>query len=157
MARKHTVSQAKNRMRRTVAEILDATPSDLAPLWAHFESSCAYCGRRLDRSRREGHVDHAEPGGGNHLGNLVLACGACNGDEKREEPWEAFLDRKVTSPGVRSARSARMRSWLAVNPAAILEASTEVAAKRAELEQLIDDFAQKCNELKALVRGNGSS
>lgn len=157
MARKHTVSQAKNRMRRTIAEILDPSPFDLAPLWAHFESSCAYCGRGLDRSRREGHMDHAEPRGGNHLGNLVLACGACNGDEKREEPWDVFLDRKATNPVVRAARSARIRAWIVAHPAATLEESAAVAAKRAELEQLIDDFAQRCNELKALVHSSGSA
>jgi hypothetical protein len=89
--RKNTIPQAKNRMRRTVAEIVDPGPTNIDPLWEHFEARCAYCGRDLSRSGREGHRDHALPSGGNHLGNLILACGRCNGDEKREQGWREFL------------------------------------------------------------------
>ncbi|MGO9763164.1 MAG: HNH endonuclease [Solirubrobacteraceae bacterium] len=83
-------------MRRAVAEILDPSPRNVDALWAHFESSCAYCGKPLSREKREGHRDHAAPGGGNGLGNLVLACGSCNGDEKREASWHEFLKQKTT-------------------------------------------------------------
>src|SRR4051794_20014031 len=41
MARKHTVSQAKNRMRRAVDEIVDPGPADVGPLWEYFDGSCA--------------------------------------------------------------------------------------------------------------------
>ena len=50
-----------------------------------FESACAYCRKALDRSQRLGHIDHATTGGGNQLGNLILACSRCNGDEKLDQ------------------------------------------------------------------------
>ncbi len=105
-----TVSQAKNRMRRTVEEIVDPGPRDIDLLWEHFEAQCAYCGKHLSRIDREGHVDHAVAGGGNHLGNLVLACGGCNDDEKRDVSWREFLQYKTLDPGLLSTRQARIES-----------------------------------------------
>lgn len=104
--------QAKNVMLRAIREILDASPIDVGPVWDHFESRCAYCDVALDVARRSAHIDHEEAAGGNHLGNLVLACGSCNGDDKRDMPWRAFVARSRPliatlpreSPGSRPGR-----------------------------------------------------
>src|SRR4051794_37835293 len=99
-------------MRRAANEIVDPSPRSVDAVWDHFESRCAYCGVELDRASRMGHVDHAEAGGGNHLGNLVLACGTCNGDAKREQSWLEYL--RTRAHGVElEEREARIRLWFA--------------------------------------------
>lgn len=149
--RKYTVPQAKNRMRRTVQEILDPEPRNVDPLWEHFDAQCAYCGKELNRDRREGHVDHADPDGGNDLGNLVLACGNCNGDEKREESWHGFLRRKTPDDALFAEREGRIRAWHDQHPRKSAEDSLEIVHAHEELEGLIEQFAVKCAELKRLV------
>jgi hypothetical protein len=148
--RKYTVSQAKNRMRRTVEEILDPGPRDVDALWGHFGAQCAYCGKTLNRDRREGHVDHAYPDGGNDLGNLVLACGSCNGDEKREEAWHEFLRRKTPDDAIFAEREGRIHIWLGQHPRKSATDSPEITRVRDEIEGLIEQFAVKCAELKRL-------
>jgi len=145
------ISQAKNLMRRTVEEIVDPGPRDIDPLWDHFEAQCAYCGKRLSRDKREGHVDHAVSGGGNHLGNLVLACGGCNGDEKRESSWREFLQYKTPDPALLSIRQARIETWFERHPGKVAATSPQIEQLRAELEQVIDQFAVKCAELRNAV------
>lgn len=154
---KYTVSQAKNRMRRTVEEILDPGPRDVNALWEYFDAQCAYCGKGLSRDRREGHVDHAPPDGGNDLGNLVLACGSCNGDEKREESWHSFLRRKTPDDALFAEREERIRAWLDQHPRKSAEDSPEIANVREEIEGLIEQFAVKCAELKRLVSKRDST
>jgi hypothetical protein len=149
--RKNTVSQAKNRMHRTLKEILDPGPHSVDAVWEHFESRCAYCGKELSRDHRDGHVDHADPDGGNGLGNLVLACGSCNGDEKREESWQSFLRRKTPDDALFAEREQCIRAWLDQHPRRSLEDSPEIARAREEIEDLIEEFAAKCAELKELV------
>jgi 5-methylcytosine-specific restriction endonuclease McrA len=155
--RKYTVPQAKNRMRRTVEEILDPGPRNVDAVWGHFGARCAYCGQGLSRDRREGHVDHADPYGGNDLGNLVLACASCNGDEKREESWHGFLRRKTPDDALFAEREGRIRAWLDQHPRKSAEDSREIADVREELEGLIEQFARKCAELKALVKQRDSA
>ncbi len=110
--------QARNAIKKSLFGLLGTKLTDEArdAIWEVFESSCAYCGRNLDRSRREGHMDHvvaAMAGGIEGLQNFVLACGVCNGDEKREMPWETFLATRAADPVVRREREARIRSWIA--------------------------------------------
>lgn len=152
--RRNTVALAKNIMRRSVNEILDPSPRSVEPLWEHFESRCAYCGKALDRDRREGHVDHAAPDGGNQLGNLLLSCAACNGDEKREQSWEDFLAVKA-SRAEYAARRQRINEWFALHPRTPLPNSAEIAHLRGEIDKLIEDFAATCAELKKLVSTHG--
>ena len=101
--------QAKNVMLRAMREILDPSPIDVGPVWDHFESRCAYCDVALDIAGRSAHIDHAEAAGGNHLGNLVLACGSCNGDDKRDMPWRDFVASKssVDRDAARASRPDR--------------------------------------------------
>ncbi len=149
--RKNTVAQAKNIMRRAIEEIIDPGPRSIEALWSHFESKCAYCEADLNHDRREGQVDHASTSGGNHLGNLVLACGACNGDEKREESWETFLRKKAKDQSDFERREERILTWFALNPRPPHKEGPEVDRLRKELDQLILEFGIKCSELKKVV------
>jgi hypothetical protein len=113
-------SQAKNAIERCLRGIVDPYPSKTAVglLWACFDSRCAYCGKAISRAKREGHMDHLvsfKDGGANDIGNHVLACKECNGNEKREENWEAFLRRKNPDEGKFLARKANIEEWVARN------------------------------------------
>jgi 5-methylcytosine-specific restriction endonuclease McrA len=150
---KYTVSQAKNLMRRSRDEILDPGPQSVDDLWSHFESACAYCGMPLNRAQRQGHVDHATTGGGNQLGNLILACARCNGDEKLDQSWQAFLLLKTSGDrNVLAERTERIESWFANHPIRTITPSSEALHLRDEIEALIEQFHSKCNELKVAMR-----
>lgn len=84
--------QARNLMRRAINEIIDPGPVSVDPLWEYFGARCAYCGRALVLGARDA---HAERDGGNHIGNPVLACSTCNGDEKRRNRGVTFCAESV--------------------------------------------------------------
>lgn len=149
--RRTSVPSAKNIMRRAVADIVDPSPTDNGPLWDYFNDQCAYCGKTLIRSSRIGQVDHAEPGGGNHLGNLVLACARCNGDLKGQEPWQDFLRRTVQDNEESLQRETRIHKWSELHPRQNSHRSGDVERVLADIEQLINDFADKCEELRQYV------
>ncbi|HWX55548.1 MAG TPA: HNH endonuclease signature motif containing protein [Verrucomicrobiae bacterium] len=98
---------------------MDKEPSarEVAVLWTHFDSKCAYCGMQLARAGRTGHLDHLEASrsiGRNHISNRVLACNICNGDEKREADWEHFLALKCgADEQAHEARRERILQWRA--------------------------------------------
>jgi hypothetical protein len=50
-------------------------------------------------------------GGTNHISNRVLSCPACNGDEKRDEDWLVFLQKKTLDQQIFRARRDRIESW----------------------------------------------
>ena len=108
-----TSGYAKNTMRRALRAVIDREPSasEIAKLWEYFGSACAYCERPLSRGNREGHVDHLISGGTNHISNRVLSCPACNGDEKRDEDWLVFLQKKTLGQQIFRARRNRIESW----------------------------------------------
>jgi hypothetical protein len=149
--RKFRVAQAKNLMRRAVREIIDRSPRNLEPLWKHFCGRCAYCGRQLIERARDWHLDHADPGRGNHLGNAVLSCAICNGDEKRDRGWLEFLQTKA-SGDLLAEREALIRLWFNQHSRPVDEASDDERAKQAELEAIVEQFGNACAELNALVR-----
>lgn len=114
---KDTPSMAKNKMRRCLKAILDPHPSKAEEdaIWKYFDSQCAYCGMKIDRNSRTGHLDHVLPdseGGTNSIFNLVLACSRCNGDEKREESWKSFLKKKTQTASEFETRRAVITQWL---------------------------------------------
>jgi hypothetical protein len=146
-----SVSAAKNRMARAVESILDPWPANKDPIWNFFGSECAYCGVKLVKGERVGHIDHATSKAGNHIGNLVLACSVCNGDEKLDMDWHAFLEQKVSDPALRQERTERIERWQVLHPKPEPAASPEVAAVDAELRALIVAFGQKCAELRTAV------
>jgi hypothetical protein len=149
---KYTVSQVKNQMRRTIREILNPGPSraEVNALWAYFDSKCAYCG--TDVERRSAHLDHADPQGGNHLGNRVLSCGRCNGDEKRERGWLEFLNEKAAGPEL-SQRRLRIEEWMARHPRPATERVTDDVREQEQLlEELVSRFEDECMKLKGPVK-----
>jgi hypothetical protein len=116
------VPTAKNVVRRCLQGIVDPALSkkEVDRLWEYFQSRCAYCGKALVRASRKAHKDHLVPfqnGGGSDLGNRVLACGACNGDEKRGEDWTTFLRRKCSDTKTYRARKRTIEKWMAINAA----------------------------------------
>jgi hypothetical protein len=150
--RRTSVPQAKNLMLRAMQEILDPSPLDVGPVWDHFESRCAYCDRPLHIGERSAHLDHAEAGGGNHLGNLVLACGTCNGDDKRDMHWRDFVASKATTDHDAAARVARIEAWAALHPRAEKSLPPEAARIAHEIHTLASDFSSKCAELRAAMK-----
>jgi 5-methylcytosine-specific restriction endonuclease McrA len=153
--RKDTLSMAKNKLDRALRALLDSPPSeqDVAELWQYFESRCAYCGKILCREKREGHLDHvqcASDGGSNSIHNLVLACGVCNGDQKREEDWEPFLRKKRLPEAVFLERKRRIEHWLELTSTAGLSAAQHCALIQilTEARQNIDFFAMRVRALR---------
>lgn len=145
-----TPSTAKNHMRRTLTALLDPhpKPEHVSALWEHFGGFCAYCGRKLNRGKREGHrdhlVSHAE-GGANTIYNSVLACAMCNGNEKRETDWKAFLRTKASSPELREQRKAAIDAWrrkgrglAPLSPVARTKAETIIATALAHFDEAVE-------------------
>jgi len=69
---KDAPSMVKNKMRRCFQAVIEPHPSksDIDSLWEYFDSSCAYCGVKIDRGSRTGHVDHvvsSAAGGSNDI------------------------------------------------------------------------------------------
>ncbi len=115
-----TTAYAKNIIRRAFREIIDQTPPKQAAdnIWDFFASECAYCGVKLNRNNKEGHIDHlisASKGGRNHFANRVLSCATCNEKEKRDLPWEEFLATKVTDQKLLGIRRKKILDWQAKN------------------------------------------
>lgn len=94
-----TPSQARNAIKRSLKALIDPSPRKVEKekIWLYFENQCAYCGCQLNQKDRKAHVDHVvaeSDGGSNRMCNLILTCGICNGDEKREMDWQTFLLQK---------------------------------------------------------------
>lgn len=114
-------SQARNSIKRALKAVIDPPPNAAKKdaIWAFFQNRCAYCNREIDKESREGHIDHliAEmDGGSNRLSNLVLTCGICNGDEKRDMDWLAFIAEKCgADEEARSLRVSKIKKWVTKN------------------------------------------
>ena len=94
-----TPSQARNAIKKSLKGIIDPKPTkdEKELIWHYFDYQCAYCGCTLNPKERQAHLDHViaeSDGGSNHLCNLILTCAICNGDDKREMDWQAFLLQK---------------------------------------------------------------
>ncbi|HZF02649.1 MAG TPA: HNH endonuclease [Methylomirabilota bacterium] len=111
-----TTAYTKNIIRRAFREIIDETPSkqESERIWKFFESECAYCGKKLEKTNKDGHIDHlisASKGGRNHFSNRVLSCANCNEKEKRDLPWEEFLTSKVAGQVLMETRRQKILDW----------------------------------------------
>lgn len=151
-----TPSQAKNLLRRSLRNLVDPEirAGDRIAVWRFFANRCAYCRRALDPSGREGHIDHLKSsfqGGSNHLSNRVLACGACNGDHKREQCWQQFLKERVHDAGVRASRARRIREWIRAAGVPEKEARLIQLADR-EAAKVIRAFEAACDKVRASVK-----
>jgi 5-methylcytosine-specific restriction endonuclease McrA len=142
-------------MKRAIDEIIDPGPTSIDPLWDYFDSRCAYCDTRLVRGDRDAHTDHAERDGGNHIGNLVLACGRCNGDEKRDMDWRTFLELKAPDKATFDVRETRIVHWMLANPKPMRSHGPEVEELRAHCEGLVEEFRVACIALQDAVKRPG--
>ncbi len=136
-----TPGYVKNMIRRCLREQVDRSPNtkQIDELWNYFGSCCAYCGKSLQRGRKEGHVDHlvsASKGGGNGIENRVLSCASCNEMEKLDEDWRSYLYRKVTDPAERLERLRRIEHW-------VLDKSKGRTALEQEVLREIESLAEK--------------
>jgi len=128
-----TTAYTKNIIRRSLQEIVDPSPNrnGVDRIWQYFKSKCAYCGRAIDRSKKQGHIDHLVPasrGGANHAANRVLSCATCNEKEKLNKDWLTFMAEKVSNEELSRKRINRIKQWQSQNgqgksalPADILE------------------------------------
>ncbi len=156
---KPTPSQVKNAIERSFKGILDPNPSraDIDRIWEYFRSECVYCGKRLDRKRKEGHIDHLIPitlNGPNHVSNRVLSCGDCNAEEKRDRFWVEFLIEKNPNQDTRELRKQRIRTWQGMNPPSSIDKSA-----MSEIESLSADvtrFYQTRIEIARKLKGKES-
>jgi len=110
--------QVRNAIRRILRAQVGGklSRSDKSAIWQYFENRCAYCGKTLDPTSRAGHIDHLVPtslGGSDHISNRVLACGVCNGDDKREADWRHFLCATAGTSVEYELRLQRIEGWVA--------------------------------------------
>lgn len=150
--KKKTLSQAKNMMRRALNDLVDRPPSQSQQMRirAHFESRCCYC--ESSALPHDGHLDHADPKAGNALGNLLLACKTCNGNEKREASWQDFLRAKCGDDGVAyEVRLARIRAWQDAVSAEPRAVAPEVALALADAEASIAAYEAAFNRVRAAI------
>lgn len=159
MAAKDTPSMAKNKIKRSLLAIINPhpTPKQIDELWAFFNFCCAYCGIAIARNSRTGHIDHVVSsalGGTNCIYNYVLSCARCNGDEKREEPWESFLAKKASDSSVMAKRHALISDWLQRGDAESLPAEVNTEANTI-IKQALADFDSAVIAMREL-RKNGA-
>lgn len=158
---KITPSKAKNSVRRALfAEIEGAlSRTDKLKVWEFFRFSCTYCGRMMDPSSREGHMDHLASrasGGTDHIGNTVLACRVCNGDEKRDMQWQRFLRTRCLDDVTFDARRSRIEEWVTLNRTSLAETTPELAqAVEAEVQSVFAAFDRALSSIRKLKRGAG--
>ena len=120
-----TPGYVKNIIRRSLREIIDPSPirKDEQIIWEFFNSKCAYCGKKLLKGHKEGHVDHlvsASCGGANLISNRVLSCAKCNETEKLDKPWEEFLAKKCSDKRIEAERKAKILQWQKTHKECIL-------------------------------------
>ncbi len=99
-------------------------------------------------------MDHAIPaslGGTNAIHSYVLACARCNGDEKREEPWASFLERKSQQGGELQSRRKRIEEWISASASTLIDAETRTHANEI-IEAALASFDKSVAEMRRLRR-----
>lgn len=142
-----SLGQAKNVIRRALRAILDREPSDKekALVWEYFKSECVYCGQLLTKGDRKAHLDHLVHQGSNHISNRVLSCGICNGDEKREQDWQEFLNNKVADKETFNTRKKAIEDWISKTKTNYSphDKATIVDEEIAKVMEVIDKAAER--------------
>ena len=139
-----------NQMARAISELVDRPPTKAqrARLHAYFGGCCCYCGGRSTSP----HLDHADPSGGNGLGNRLLACPRCNSKEKRELHWEAFLRVKCGADDALFAeRKAKIASWIESNASVRPPLSSAVVVAHAEALHAMAAYRTAYERLRAAI------
>ncbi|MBI5707594.1 MAG: HNH endonuclease [Armatimonadetes bacterium] len=110
------------------------------------EPSCAYCG--MPEPKRWDHVLPVRAGGETVLGNMVLACAACD-DSKQHRPFEDWLRaRGVQDAEARIERIIAYRTHFGYEPRVLEDRLDEAQARQlealraeaADLRRRIDGF-----------------
>jgi len=123
----------------------------------YFQSTCAYCGIHIDPESRTGHLDHIMPsalGGTNEIHNYLLACSRCNGDEKRDEDWQSFLERKIADRALVDARRSHILAWVGKANGRVIRDPAVIAEADAIIFQALEEFDKAVKKLRALRGGN---
>lgn len=134
-----TPGYVKNMIRRSFMEIVDPSPKekDEQKIWNYFNSECAYCGRKLNKVLKEGHIDHLVPasfGGSNNISNRVLSCANCDEKEKLDKPWKNFLLQKNSDKSIASRRKDRILEWMSMS---------ETVSKKQETVDMINKLSKE--------------
>ncbi len=147
---KYTPGLAKNHIRRALRTVVDPEPSaaEITTLWEYFNSVCAYCASSLDRTKREGDIDHLVAGGTNHISNRVLSCKRCNGDERRDADWQEFLRKKACDEATFNVRRDKIQAWRGSNLSTQPKALDERVQK--EIDTVISAFDTAVKKLRQL-------
>jgi CRISPR/Cas system Type II protein with McrA/HNH and RuvC-like nuclease domain len=111
-----TPGYVKNMIRRSLREVVDPSPSkkDEQRIWEFFNSECAYCGKKIHKENKEGHIDHlisCSKSGSNQINNRVLSCASCNEKEKLDMHWEEFLAQKNPNKNIFIKRKEKILAW----------------------------------------------
>ena len=145
-------------MRKAISDLVDQplTKKEKQQVWDYFNSRCAFCGKSIERISRYGHIDHLVSragSGSNQLGNCVLACKECNGNEKRDQPWKDFLKLKCGDNPTFALRLKQIESWQSKpttkKPVTL---SGEAKAAKSEVEDAIVIFERKFVRLREKIR-----
>ena len=153
---KTTPSMAKGHINRSLLQIIDKPPTKVQKqlIWQYFDSRCAYCDICIEPNSRKGHLDHlisTKDGGNNDIYNFVLACNICNGDEKRETPWRAFLKNKCDnlSSEMYLKRLSHIENWH--NQSDVNQLDTEILNKiQTIIEKAKNDFDHSVEQMRML-------
>lgn len=150
-----TPSQARNAVKRALKELVDPplSATEENAIWTYFENRCAFCCVSIEKGSRKGHLDHLIPesqGGRNALANRVLACHACNGDEKLDADWKEFLRAKAPSLDAFAERTERIDAWIHRN-GGLLTLDAETQERIAiEFEKVNRVFSKACCDIRNL-------
>lgn len=151
-----TPGYVRNIIRRCFHEQIDKSPtkSQVDKIWAYFHNSCAYCGKLLNRSNKEGHVDHlvsASRGGANNISNRVLSCAKCNEKEKLDKDWKKFLKRKVADNSIRKERIIKIEQWIKTQGSEHLIVSEELLQKVDKLAgDAVKEFTSGIEKIRSM-------
>src|SRR5437879_597412 len=109
---KDTPSQVAGKIRARLKAIIDPhlSTNEELQMWEFFDTKCAFCNNLLTPGKSGTDRDHLvskKHGGLNHVSNRVPACAECNGNDKREMDWRAFLRCRVET----QYKSAAARQW----------------------------------------------
>ena len=155
-----TPSFVKNIIRRSLREIVDPIPAEKGKtaIWAYFKNECAFCGKKLDRTRKEGHIDHLVPssrGGINHISNRVLSCATCNEKEKLDTDWKEFLQTKVSDPNLLTDRIAAIEGWHSTHKTKSVQLSKELLlAIESAAQRTVNVYDESVDEIRRYRDGS---
>ena len=73
----------------------------------------------------------------------------CNGDEKREESWLSFLEKKSGNRQIFTERKEKIESWLSLIPSSKFEPEIVGEAERI-IEEAIKSFEKSVKKMREL-------